>query len=113
MTAKEKLKKIDEACDLLNEAKEAIKKANKLFNSCGIETCGGFNADADGELSSINLQVYSGLIKMENITGEKIYYKDSSNCRVDKSRGYIKYKGLYFLMLAKVKNTYYNYYNFK
>lgn len=98
LTNEEKKILIDEACDLFSEAAERINKAEKLLKKCGIEICGGFDAEKvpDHELHSRNCHIYAGIQKMSEAVGVKTHIRGK-----DKSTLYLKYKDLVFLQIAR------------
>ena len=101
-TNEEKRQMIDDACDLMNEAGELIKKAKKLFHLCGIEFCEGFNEKEIPEWNHAgsNLHIFKGTKKLCDITGIEPYFNEDYAKKLDKSRCYTDYKGLKFLQLG-------------
>ena len=89
-TIEEKKQMIDEGCELFTKAFETLTKAEKLFLSCGINFCGGFNNKpiADWNESGSNAHIYSGGNKFC-----KLAEIEPSAIRNDKDRRYIDYKG--------------------
>lgn len=111
-TDEEKRQMIDEACQLLKEATAAIKQARKQLHLCGIEMCDGLNAEPVQEWNEYgsNLQVYSGIKKLEQITGVIGYHPaDAITEKPDKSRRCVKYGGLVFLQVANAETSRYSY----
>ena len=102
MNNEKKKKLVDEACDLFNDAIEKVTKAKKMLKKCGIEFCNGIDEDASFCYVASNLHMSKGIDKFSDITEEKPYFlKDILNIRkIDRSRKYIKYKGLVFIQLA-------------
>ena len=106
MNNEEKKQIVEQACDLLREAAEQITKAKKLLKKCGIECCPYFEEDipADKYYSiGSNVQFSKGINKFADIVGAKVYFhKEIMNPRkTDKSRCYVKHKGLIFLQLGQ------------
>ena len=91
MNNEEKKQRVEEACGLLREAAEQITKAKKLLKKCGIECCPHFEetipADKYCSIGS-NLQLHKDI-------------RDSR--KTDKSRCYVKHKGLIFIQLGEEK----------
>lgn len=107
-TNEEKAQMINEACDLYNEAKILLKKANKLLHLCGIEICGGFEPDdvAEDESYRRNIHLYSGIKKMSELAGIDTYFlNDYIGDREDKSVCYLRHKGLVFLQRGQEKTS--------
>ena len=108
MNNEEKKQRVEEACGLLREAAEQITKAKKLLKKCGIECCPHFEetipADKYCSIGS-NLQLSKGINKFADIIGAKPYFhKDIRDSRkTDKSRCYVKHKGLIFIQLGVEK----------
>lgn len=101
LTNEEKKILIDEACDLFSEAAERINKAEKLLKKCGIEICGGFNAEKiQSYQNDRNCHIYAGIQKMSEAVGVKTHIKGN-----DQSTLYLKYKDLVFLQLGKERTA--------
>ena len=100
--AKGKIQMIDKACALMNEAKEKITEAKRLFEECGIIFCGGFDNEPLQEFPyEANMQIYEGIKKLEEITGVKAYMKeDVHNGEVNTGYLYIDYNGLSFMQVG-------------
>ena len=104
-TVEEKRQMVDNACKLFTEAIEKAREAQRLLHLCGIECCASLNVD--GQIYSNNVQLYSGVKKMANITGAEPefrpeYFDDS---KIDKSRCYIEYGGITFLQLGDERTS--------
>ena len=106
-TDEEKREMIDKACDLFNEANEKIIEAKRLMHLCGIEFCKGFKeGKVDANLYDSNLHVYSGIKKLEELTGSKSFFTNHFIFgNPDLSRLNIKYKGLVFIQLGTEKTA--------
>ena len=111
-TDEEKLQMVNEACDLINEARENLRKARKMLHLCGIKTCDGVNEEdvEPWHLAGSNIQIYSGIRKFEDITGENAYHiEDYLTEKVDKSRKFIRYKEIIFVQVASKETSKYSY----
>ena len=105
-TDEEKREMIDKACDLFNEANEKIIEAKRLMHLCGIELCRGFNEGVANAEYENNLHVYSGIKKLERLTGSESF--STEHFLIEKpylSRMSIKYKGLLFIQLGEKKTA--------
>ena len=100
--AKKKIEIIDKACALMNEAKEKITEAKRLFEGCGISFCGGFDNEPLQELPfEANMYIYQGIKNLENITGAKAYTKEGvRKGEIDEKYLYIDYNGLSFMQVG-------------
>ena len=108
-TVEEKRQMVDDACKLFTDAIEKAREARRLLHLCGIECCNGLGFDEirDWEIHYSNVQLYSGIKKMSNITGtdpefRPEYYDES---KADKSRCYIEYGGITFLQLGTERTS--------
>ena len=101
-TVEEKKQMIDEGCELFLEAFKMLAKAEKLFHSCGIAFCGGFNNKpiADWNESGSNAHIYSGGNKFC-----KLAEIEPSAIRIDENTRYIDYKGIRFVQLGEARKT--------
>ena len=102
-TDEEKREMIDKACDLFNEANEKIIEAKRLMHLCGLEFCKGFKeGKANENLYDLNLHVYSGIKKLEELTGSKSFStRHFIFGNPDLIRLTIKHKGLVFFSLER------------
>lgn len=106
-TNEEMLQKIDEACDLFNQAAEMIIKAKKNLKSCGFEVIGDFRAEKIEAWETVcgNVFLYNGIKKFAEVVGEDTYhnpdYRDKR--KLDKERMYLNYKNLVFYQHGKEK----------
>ena len=111
-TDEEKLQMVNEACDLINEARANLRKARKMLHLCGIETCDGVSeedVEPWNEYGS-NIQLYSGVSKFENIANvDGYHFADFLTGKEDKSRKFIRYKDIVFVQLASAKTSKYSY----
>ena len=102
----EKLELIDAACDLFYEAGKLIEKAKYNLHLCGIETCGGYTEEVkEWEEYASNVQVYSGIKKLEKITKEKTYFPVGFNEKPDKSRMLLRHGSIVFLQCSDPIST--------
>lgn len=102
-TDEEKLQMVNDACDLLNDGIEKIRQAEKLLHLCGIDICSYVDIKEvpNWNASGSNIQIYSGLPKMERIIGIESYHpNDCFTEKPDRSRKKLIYRGLIFLQLA-------------
>lgn len=107
----EKLELIDAACDLFYEAGKLIEKAKYNLHLCGIETCSGYTEEVeDWEEFNSNVQVYSGIKKLEKITKEKAYFPfDFISEKYDKSRMLLRHGSIVFLQCSDPISTKHRY----
>lgn len=110
-TNEEKRELINAACDLFRESAKMIEKAKWNLHLCGIETCGGFNEKVEEwEYYSANVQLYSGICKMEKITGETgVFPNDIITEKPDRSRKILKYNDISFLQCSNPMSTRHKY----
>ena len=108
-TVEEKRQMVDDACKLLTEAIEKTREAKWLLHLCGIECCNSLSFDEirDWEIHYSNVQLYSGIKEMSNITGAEPEFRPEyfAESKVDKSRCYIEYGGITFLQLGKERTS--------
>ena len=101
-TQEEKLKMVNEACTLFNEAITKAREAQKLLHLCGIEICE--RLDIDEEIWNdrfSNVQIFSGISNLEKIVGEQGYYPNMIHEeKPDRSRKMMKLNGIMFTQLA-------------
>lgn len=108
-TVEEKRQMVDNACKLFSEAIEKAREAERMLHLCGIECCSSLSFDEirEWDTNYSNVQLYSGIKKMSNITGAEpefrhTYYDES---KVDKSRCYIQYGGITFLQVGTERTS--------
>lgn len=107
----EKLALIDEACELINESIEKLSRAKKLLHLCGIEICGIVDIEKQYDWcgSGSNIQIFSGLPRLEKLTGATAVFPPDLNEKPDRSRKRFDYKGIRFLQVGKVQNSGYKF----
>ena len=111
-TNEEKLQMLNDACDLLNEAREKIKKANNLLHLCGIDSNNSIDADEvrDWNDYESNIQIFKGIDVLEKLLGVNGKYPTSVlNDKPDRSRKRIAHKGIVFLQLASSSESKYRF----
>ena len=112
-TNAEKNYALNEACALINEARIMMKKAMRLLNDvCGIDICDHLcSQDVKSyEKYANNIQIYSGISKLESISGESGAHPiDEFTGERDLKHKYIEYKGLRFVQVGQPKADNYIY----
>lgn len=107
-TNEEMLQKIDEACELINQASKLIIKAKKILKSCGFHVIGDIRSEAleNWELVGGNVFLRNGILKMAEAVGVKTYHRKDfrDSRRYDKERMYLNYKNLVFYQHGEEKN---------
>lgn len=106
-TDEEKLAMIDEACDLMTEAKEKLIQAKKLLHLCGVDCCDTFYTDTAFGNWSHNVLLASGIKTLEKITPVSAYFRNDyiDERIVDRSTLYIDYRGILFSQLGNERKS--------
>lgn len=107
MTNEEKLQLINAACDTIREALVSLREAKKMLKRCGIRLCDMFNTEVqEWETGGSHAQIFSGIGKMEKLTGKTAYYPESViTSKPDKSQKLIEHNGVRFIQVADTQVT--------
>lgn len=106
-TDAEKLEMVNEACELFTEAIEKFKEGEKLLHLCGVDVIRTLNIN-DGCYDCVghDVQIYSGIKKLEKLTGTQCYSPTSYiTGKPDTSRRKMNHHGILFVQVGRERTS--------
>ena len=103
ITDSKKLEIVNTSCELLSEAMEKFKEAERLLHLCGIDLCDSLMSHKVEwpNIHGCNVQIYKGIQALAEIIGKQEYFPiDVITEEPDKRRCKLDYHDIIFLQVA-------------